>query len=360
LFVYCFIIKSSLQVRGFNQKESTLKKIIVGLMMAMMLVTGFVFGQRPHKKINEFGRAPLREGGVHSEQELMDLFEQEPEAIAIVFGHQDELITVFLKHMIGGMEIQSRWFEAGSMFLSMANRWNGKILDTGEWEWTGKPFEAYVIVIEQVIGDFIKQYWLVVPKQCGNIGLWKIETIEIEEEIPEPKIREYPSRSINKQLPQPEPKPEPSPEIRLVFEKSKTEQSARVNYFVGVEAGEFISCREPYVLPEAGAIRHISKSIDMIMSIGIGLPVGEDRASWYTVPIIGIGLQAKFFDPFYFGVEAGLSGKMKDGLKVQIEFGGEFGFWVKNNLTIYLRARAPFDEKIGWNYKVLAGIRIFF
>lgn len=313
--------------------------------MALLILTGFVFGQGQYKKINKFGTAPLCPGGIHGNQELVDLLNEEQKAIAVIFAHNDALIKIFIQHMSGDTEIQSRWFKTGSRFLSMTYRWNGKIMDTGKWEWTGKPFRAYVIVIEQVIGDYIKQYWLVIPEDCGNIGLWKIETIKIEEEIvPEPKIKEWPSRFSA--LP--------------VAEKQVTKQPIMVNYFVGVSVGEFISCREPYVLPEAGAIRHISKSMDMVMSIGVGLPVGEDKTNWYTVPMIGVGLQAKVFDPFYFGAEVGLSGKMKDGLKTQIEFGGEFGFWVKNNLTIYLRARAPFDKKIGWNYKILAGIRIFF
>jgi hypothetical protein len=309
--------------------------------MMMLLVIGFVFGQEV-KEVSRFNVAPLKPGGVHGEQELMSLLNKEKEAIAIIFNGQNPLIEAFYDQMFG-VAIWYKEFPTGSEFFSMTYRsWDKKTTGTGRWRWIGeKSFNAYVIAIEYAT----KRYWLVIPEQCGNIGLWKIETIEIEEEIPEPKIQEYPSRSINKQLLQPEPKLEPS---------------AHINYFAGVGVGEFISCREPYILFEAGAMRHISKSIDMVMSIGASLPIGEDKANWYTVPIIGIGLQAKFLDPFYLGVEVGLSGKMKEGLKTQIEFGGEFGFWVKNTMTIYLRARAPFDEKIGWNYKIIIGIRIFF
>ena len=321
------------------------------------MVGGFAFGQDQYKKVNRFGMAPLRTEGVHNEEQLMDLFNKEPEAISVALGQQDALVKAFLAQMFSA-EILYQEFSVGDRFLSLTFRYWKGIGNVGHWEWTGKgSFFGYTMAIE----CGAKRYWIVVPEICGNIGLWKIETIESTRPvrsmtIVEKEIREWPSRSINKQLPKSEPKPETKP----VFPRQAPKQSPQIGYFVDMGVGEFISCRELYGLIGAGARRRIFESTDMVMLIGVGVPIGEDRADWYTVPIIGIGFQSRVFDPFYFGIEAGVSGKMREGLKSQLEFGVEFGFKIKETIGAYLRARAPFDEKIGWNYKIVTGIRIFF
>lgn len=335
--------------------------------MVFLLVAGLAFGQDQYekvkdqyKKVKTIGLAPLQSGGVHDEQEVMDLLNREQEAIAAVFNHNDALIKIFLQHMSGDMEIGSQWFVKGDRFLSNIYRYVGKIFNVGKWEWTGeKPFDAFVFPIEQDLGDIIRQYWIVVIKDCANIVLWKIEDIAIEkiEEPIVPTIKEWPSRISLKA----ESKPEPPPEIKPMPKQERAvKRPTRVNYFVGTGVGTFYSCFMEYWLFEVGAKRNLFGLMDVVMSMSAGMPIGKEKSDWNTVPIVGIGLQLKLFDPFYLGADVGLSGKMKEGLKTQAEFGAEMGFHVGNTLGVYLRARVPLDEKAGWNYKIIGGVRIFF
>ena len=328
-----------------------MKKTILGFVV-VLLVIGFAFGQDQYKKVNRFGVAPLKMGGVHGEQDLMDLFNKEAEAISVALGRQDALIKAFFAQMFNA-EIWYQGFPVGTRFLSLTFRYREGIGDVGKWEWVGeKPFFGYSMVIEYDA----KHYWVIVPEICGNIGLWKIEMVEKNEPIIKPKseIREWPPRST-KNL---------QPEIRQFIpeQEQKAEQNPQMNFFAGAGIGGFYSCFMEYAIGEIGVKRNISDMSELLASIGVGVPVGKNRDGWYTVPIINLDLIGMFFQPIYIGAGVGFSGKMKEGQSSQLEYGPDMGFRIKN-CDLFVRGRIPFKgdiRGIRGNYKVFLGVRFFF
>ena len=322
--------------------------LVVLFLFSVSLVTAQQVVKRDeYKKVSRFNIAPLQPQGVHSEQELMNLFNKQHEAIAIIFNKQDALVQFFLGQMFG-VAIRYQEFPKGSRLLSMTYFWSGKVMDTGKWEWVGdKPFNAYVIAIEYEA----KCYWIVVPESCGNICLWKVEAIEPEQL----KIKQYPSRLPGPgteiiQLEQPKPITEP------------TQKESKINYSVGAAFGGFYSCFMKYASLEFGAKRNLFSFLDFMVTIRVGMPVGSDAEKWNTVPMINFGLIGRILDPFYLGVGAGLSGKMKEGQSSQAEFSVTMGFYVKN-IDFFFEGRTPFkgDPKgIRGNYKILVGGRVLF
>ena len=115
-----------------------------------------------YKKVTRFGVAPLQKNGVHNEQELMELFTKQHEAIAVTFNRQDALVQFFLGQMFG-VAIRYQEFPKGSRLLSMTYFWNEKVMDTGKWEWVGdemnkkvlqeKAFKAFKAAIRGVVKD---------------------------------------------------------------------------------------------------------------------------------------------------------------------------------------------------------------
>ncbi|MDD5751985.1 MAG: hypothetical protein PHT82_00390 [Candidatus Portnoybacteria bacterium] len=340
-----------------DKKESILKKTIIGFVVVLLMVA-FTFGQDQYKKVSRFGVAPLKMGGVHGEQDLMDLFNQEQKALSVIFNKNDALVKVFLEQMFG-VAIWYQKFVRGEKFLSMTYRWNGSVMDTGKWEWDDdKPFMAYAVSIEFLE----KRYWIVVPEICGNICLWKIEEIEAIETPQLPQIKEYPSRSLNGKLPEPKSQLQPSPEIQFESQKSIIPKPAQMDFFAGVGIGGFYSCFMEYGIVELGIKRQIFDSTDLLGSIGIGVPIGRDRDNWYTVPMVNLDLVGMLFEPIYIGFGIGFSGKMKEGQESQLEYGPDMGFRIKN-CDLFVRGRVPFKgdlRGLGGNYKISLQIQFYF
>ncbi|MFH1129142.1 MAG: hypothetical protein V1686_00175 [Patescibacteria group bacterium] len=332
--------------------------VVLFIVLVVFSLPFSVFAQRVEpnkvvpKKVVRINSAPLKIGGVHNEQELMDLLNSEQEAIAVVFGHNDTLIKIFIQHLSGDIEIESRWFKKGDRFLSNIYRYNGKIFNVGEWEWAGeKPFDAFVFPIEQDLGDIIRQYWVVVIKDCANIVLWEIvdlpipiEKVEERQVIPqreEREILEFPSR------------------LSL---KNDTKQPAQIDFFAGAGVGGFYSCFMEYGTIEWGVERQISGPVSVLASIGVGVPVGQNKRGWYTVPMVNLDLVGTLFEPVYLGAGIGFSGKMKEGQESQLEFGPTVGFRV-GGVDFSFRGRVPFKgdpRGVKGNYKILLGMKIFF
>ena len=334
-------------------KEKNVKKsVCVVLMVLFFFSVSLAMAQQTvkkdeYKKVTRFGVAPLQKNGVHNEQELMELFTKQHEAIAVTFNRQDALVQFFLGQMFG-VAIRYQEFPKGSRLLSMTYFWNEKVMDTGKWEWVGdKPFNAYVIAIDYEA----KRYWIVVPESCGNICLWKIEAVEPEQ----PKIKQYPSRlpGPGTEIIQPE-KPKPITE--------PVQKESNLNFFAGAGLGGFYSCFMEYGTVELGVRRCISNWVDVLASIGIGMPIGQNRQNWYAVPMVNLDLVGMLFEPVYLGAGIGFSGKMKEGQESQLEFGQDIGFRIKS-VDLSFRGRIPFKgdpRGVRGNYKILLGIRIFF
>lgn len=326
-------------------------KKTIGLLLTLLLVSGIVFGQDQYKKINRFGIAPLKDGGVHNEEQLMDLFNKEPEAIAVALGQQDALIRAFLDQMFS-VAIWYQEFSVGSQFQAMVYRsWDKKIKDIGKWEWSGeKPFYSYTMAIEYNA----KRYWIIIPEDCGNIGLWKIESIEL---VKQTEIREWPSKAIDKQL------PVLKETQQLIQEEDlKIQPKLQMNFFAGAGFGGFYSCFMEYAVGEVGVRRDISDLSELLVSIGVGVPVGKNKNDWYTVPLVNVDIVSAFFQPIYIGAGVGFSGKMKEGQQSQLEYGPDIGFRI-GNWDLFVRGRLPFKgdpRGIKGNYKIFLEAKFFF
>ena len=133
-------------------------------------------------------------GGVHGEQDLMDLFNKEAEAISVALGRQDALIKAFFAQMFNA-EIWYQGFPVGTRFLSLTFRYREGIGDVGKWEWVGeKPFFGYSMVIEYDA----KHYWVIVPEILGTLVFGRLRWSKKNEPIIKPKseIRMAKFRSI--------------------------------------------------------------------------------------------------------------------------------------------------------------------
>ncbi|MDP2947238.1 MAG: hypothetical protein Q8N88_03920 [Nanoarchaeota archaeon] len=300
-----------------------------------------------YKKVSRFGVAPLQKNGVHSEQGLMDLFSKQYEAVAVTFNGQDALIQFFLGQMFG-VAIRYQELPRGSRFLSMTYFWNGKIMDTGKWEWVGdKPFNAYVLGIDYEM----KRYWIVVPETCGNICLWKIEAIEPEQ----PKIKQFPSRlsGLGTEIVQ-EQKPKPIVE--------PIQRGSNMDYFFDLGGGIFKSCYKEYVTMRIGLRATVNDKLELNFLGGMNLPIDIQKDSGTGWKMVFTGDVGLIYRPsaLFVGAGVGMSSKMKDGIENQFEgifvLGHQF-----NKVDLFLEARVPLKkgENINKNNKILIGLRVY-
>jgi hypothetical protein len=242
--------------------------------------------------------------------------------------------------------------------MSWRNR-DGKTKLTGRVQWFGKEvIKAYIFKIEYVN----RSYWFLVPKLCGNISLWKIEELEIieEEKIKEfpPRISEPPVQKPNPPKPSEPPAQKPKPTEPPVIIKKES----NMDFFAGAGIGGFYSCFMEYGTVELGVRRRVSNWVDVLASIGVGAPIGQNKQDWYIVPMVNIDLVGMLFEPVYLGAGIGFSGKMKEGQESQLEFGPDIGFRIKS-VDLSFRGRIPCKgdpRGVRGNYKILLGMKIFF
>ena len=311
-----------------------------------------------YKQIRRFGVAPLKKDGVYNDKELLELLNREQEAVAVVLGRNDALVKLFLQQMFK-TEIQRRDFEKGSKFLSMTYRWGGKILDTGKWEWIGdKPFRAFVLVIEQRIGGAATYYWVVIPEQCGNICLERIDyafeggVVSFSPDVvaSEPEIEE----------PKPGPKYVP---LRPIPEfKSRLELAQYAKYFMDMALGGFRGCYQEYAVGRIGLRHKLGGRAEFVLLLGAGLPLEWGNDNWNIVPMLDINLNYRF-SFFTMGIGAGVSGKVKDNKKDQFEGIISIGVQPEKNMDIFFEGRMPISQQFGglqYDHKIILGLRMFF
>ena len=343
-----------------------MKKLIIGLVIFVFVFTILGAQNGEYKQIRRFGVAPLKKDGVYNDKELLELLNQEQEAVIVALGRNDALVKLFLQQMFK-MDIQRRDFEKGSKFLSMTYRWGGKILDTGRWEWAGdKPFRAFVLVIEQKIGGAATYYSLVVPERCGNICLEKIDYAfeggavsswpGIPGSIPEPNVV-----ASEPKIEEPKPRPKYVP-LRPVPEfKSRFESTQYAKYFMDMALGGFRGCYQEYAVARTGLRHKLGSRAEFVLLLGVGLPLEWENDEWNIVPILDINLNYRF-SFFTMGIGAGASGKVKDNKKDQFEGIISFGVQPEKNMDIFFEGRMPISRQFGLqdDHKIILGLRMFF
>lgn len=327
--------------------------MVLVVLFFFLVASMFAQQQGEYKKIYRLNVAPLIKGGVKTAEELRALIIKEVDVIELLLGGQRGLVEEFYKQFprVKIDEFFGR-FKAEKMSWRDFNK---KPRATGRVDYVGEEkIESFVFEIK--FYQIQKTYLFLTPKDCGNISLQRIEELEIEriEEI----VREFPPQLLVEpptQKPNP-PKPsEPEPPVI-------TKKESDMDFFAGAGIGGFYSCFMEYGIVELGVRRHISSWVDVLASIGVGVPIGQNKQNWYIVPMVNIDLVGMLFEPVYLGVGIGFSGKMKEGQESQLEFGPDVGFRIKS-IDLSFRGRIPFKgdpRGVRGNYKILLGIKIFF
>jgi len=336
-----------------------LKKIITFVLVLGVLaifLSAQTESQVEYKNLCRLGMAPLVKGGIQNVEMVRILFSKkqnmtkENEAVYLLLGSDANQFFAQIKYV----DIRSTEVKPGDPIEMMAFKtWAETVKKTGKIKWAGKKsFEAWEFVINS--RDLI--FYILIPKDCGNLSIWRIERF-----TPPPEIKK-PEEKLKDEIPvevftPPEPE-EPKPELEKKINK-------KINYLIDFFVAEFQGCGNEYLGSRIGIRYPLSGSLKLFAIGGVAFPILSRDGHWRSVLLADTGILYQI-NRLCLGAGVGFSSKIRDDKKDQLEGLVNVGLRISKGINLFFEARAPLSEEedqadfVRNHRKFLAGLRISF